>query len=196
VRTDDTGTGGLFDARVVPGRYQVQVILPRGNQHYTPVNLGAIDISSSVDLGDVRLSATTVTGGVVVDPDGVTVAQALVQVQEVGFANRSWTAVSDELGSWSLNLPDVPLEYTITPPSSRDDLALTVETGANLNELTLSEGFELSGSATWAGLAGDQPVGLASVNVSAAAEKLWAVGLTDRDGRFRLRIAEDAFPSR
>ncbi len=198
VRSDRSSEQGLFDIRVAPGTYTAEVLLTDVGQPYTAVDLGVLVVGVGMDLGDISLPGLADITGTVTDELGYQVAGALVQVEELGFGQRSWTTTTNSQGVWSLAVPGTPVAYTVTPPPDRPDLALTVpepdpsfiETaGIDGLDLTMLYGVQLDGNITWDDEGRSRPLQLSVVEVRDQQGNLWALGLTDYDGDFHIQVA-------
>ena len=188
VQTDDDG---VFTAVLPPGQWNVE-LLPPDSSGLGPVVLGPIAVARSdvADLSDVALPTKVAMVGVVADTDGIVLPGAVVSATEIGFAGRSWTAVTDIAGGFALSVPDVPLAVEILPPGDRSDLALTrltvAEPGAELLQFGLGVGVRIAGRVLFEDEA--EPVPFAVLEVRDADGTRWASGLTGPDGSFELRI--------
>jgi hypothetical protein len=141
--------------------------------------------------------------GEVRDELGQTVGGAIVTCTEVGFAGRSWSATTDPAGQFILTAPSTASSCTVTPPSDREDLALTRQPidaelamdGAARWNLTARPGSLVSGVVNVRGSATLEapPVRTlpgAVVEVRDAAGYLLGIAISDEDGRFSIRVAE------
>ncbi|MBN2799701.1 MAG: carboxypeptidase regulatory-like domain-containing protein [Deltaproteobacteria bacterium] len=107
-----SGPTGTFDVRVLPGAYRVDVI-PMSSDALSPMRLGRLDLDSDVDIGGLPLSGLVSLEGDVVGPDQIPVPSALVQIQEAGFGQRSWSVYTDALGHFSAEVSATPLEVML-----------------------------------------------------------------------------------
>ncbi len=184
-RTNDSG---VYSALVVPGVYEVEILPPASS--LTPASLGEVDASVGIGLPDTVLPGLVSVSGTVWDNNGWPVAGALVQAAETGFGKRSWTTTSDADGGWTLDVPQTGIEYTVSPPADRGDLALTVAApvaGAQgATDLVMAAGLTLSGRVIDED---DDPVEYATIEVRDQSGRLWAIAFTGSSGRFETQVA-------
>lgn len=181
-----TSATGTWDVRVLPGTWQIEV-LP--TDAWSPARIGHLAILDDEDLGDLTLTPLTRFSGVVVDPAGEPVPDTLLQVTELGFGSRTWTAVADAEGAFAVDVADTLLEITLTPSGERaEDLPLT------RLDLTPERGTEVAFStATWLkGHLYDQdaePVSWAVVEVRELDGVLLGATFTDEQGELSVGLA-------
>jgi hypothetical protein len=188
-RTDDFGN---FDTRLLSGTYQVE-LFPSDDQELTPVSLGEVTIDGPTDLGATVLPGFTVALGSVSDPIGGPVAGALVDCVEIGFAERVFTAHTDDLGQFGMLVPQMELACDLVPPSDRGDLALTpllVDLAEDdTPELTMEHGQLVTGTVRFTDDGALRPLEFAVVEVRDTKGQLLGTALTSvGDGSFSLRV--------
>lgn len=187
-----TNAPGNFDTRVPAGTYAVEVLPARGVA-LSPRALTGVRVTSDTDLGTMLLSRFSRAQVAVVDPAGVPVAGASVQAIEAGHGRRSFTAVSDDLGLAEIDLPDVPLEIALIPPSNRPDLALSWQSAtggeAMPAQLVFPEGQQLTGRIEHREGARVRGVQAAVVEIIDLHGVLRGVAVTNADGDFNATIA-------
>jgi len=188
-RTDDFGN---FDTRLLAGTYEVE-LFPTDDQQLTPVSLGEVTIEGSTDIGTTVLPAFTVALGAVSDPNGGPVAGALVDCVEIGFAERVYTAHTDEAGQFGMMAPQMSLDCDLVPPADRSDLALTplvLDLQADdTPELIMEYGQLVTGTVRYTDGGALRPLEFAVVEVRDAKGQLLGTALTNvGDGSFSLRV--------
>jgi len=188
-RTDDFGN---FDTRLLAGTYEVE-LFPSDDQELTPVALGEVTIDGPTDLGSTVLPAFTVALGSVSDPTGGPVAGALLDCVEISFAERVYTAHTDEAGQFGMMVPQMALECDLVPPAERGDLALTplvVDLAEDdTPELTMEHGQLVTGTVRYTDGGALRPLEFAVVEVRDAKGQLLGTALTNiGDGSFSLRV--------
>ena len=186
-----TNAQGIFDTRVVPGVWEVDVLGEQG-QAFSPVALGELEVADTLDVGTVYLPALRSVQGRVTDPSGLAVPDVSVRATEIGFAARTWTTSTDTMGLFDMQLPDVPMEFVLVPPATRLDVALTrvgAEPGPQGNiALTLASGVTVGGTVLWDDSGRGRPLAGAVVEIRDVDDRLWAVGATDGEGRWSLAV--------
>jgi hypothetical protein len=115
-------------------------------------------------------------------------------VQETGFIGRTWQITADDAGRFSVLAPQGPLGFTLTPPASRSDLAISRIDGDGSADDDVSLAFETGAAVHGVLRVPDDsddlvPAALCTVEVLDADGQRWAVGLTDSEGRFTLQVA-------
>jgi hypothetical protein len=189
-----TGDTGVFDTRLLPGVYDVE-LRPKEGVEFAPATLGERRISASVtDLGTVALAPMGLVSGRVTDPSGQFVPDALVTMTEIGFGQRSWSFVSDDTGGFTTLAPAVRMEFALTPPAAREELALTridVEPTQGVQiDVAFENGLPITGRVLYADPQDGQlnPVSYAVVEARDEDGTLWGQALTDAEGTYDLRV--------
>ncbi len=183
---------GNFDTQLLAGRYRVEAY-PADDQHLTPVDLGEVRVSGTLDLGLVTLPPGVNAEGVVLDPEGAPVAGALVDCEEIGFARRFYSTHTDAAGHFAFSVPRVALQCDLVPPGDRADLALTRRvvsfTAAEAALLVLDQGVLIEGRAHYDQAGTLRPLELAVIEVRDQAGQLLGTTLSRAgDGSFSVRI--------
>jgi hypothetical protein len=177
---------GNIVTQAIPGTYTLELLADVGEARSSR-RVADIRIDSTTILGDVELRPLTTIRGFAVDPSGARVSDASVRCTEVGFANRSWSGFTDEVGAYEIQAGDGGLTCILSPPGERDDLALTrVEMSPDVPEpvTVFAQGRLLEGRVVFEG----EPEELALIELRDVSGRVWATGLSDADGRFAVRV--------
>lgn len=183
---------GNFDVRLIAGTYQVELLPPTADNpadDRSPLLLTDQVLEGSPEVGPLVLAPFVEVGGIVHAAE-TPVPEARVSCQEEGFGQRTWSTYADADGLYSLQLPQVPVTCSVTPPGTRRlDLALTrtsFDAGAvgGFQNLTLVRGTRLTGKVETQG--GGEPHAVVEVRTSAG--QLLGSTLTEEDGYFELRV--------
>ena len=187
-----TDVDGGFIVRVPPGVYDVEVLPPSpldDDADHSPQRLAELTIDDDVDLGVVTLTPAIPVEGVLTDTAQQRVAGGLIACRELDFGRRSYAAVSDDDGRFSLQLPQVPMVCALTPPADRADLALTRRTydpeAMNAPTFGYDGGQRVTGTVT----RDDEPVPFAIIEVRDADGELRGSALSDAAGEWALQLA-------
>ncbi len=183
---------GTWDLSVPAGTWRAEV-LPEDGVEQTPISLGTIrlELGSNVDLGNLVLPDLVEVEGRVVDPTGTPVPQAVLRASELGFGQRQFTFVSDDSGDFFALLPEVELEFVLSPPGDwASDLSYT-RTNVDAREegekiLRFQRGERVRGIVLDSE---ERPLPWAVVEVRDNQGDLWALTLTDTEGRFDIGLA-------
>lgn len=190
--TVETSDNGNFTTLLVPGTYTMEVLPPSGSELSSARSTDLVVGSDLFELGTLELPGLHAVSGFVADPNGNPVPGAVVTAEEVGFEGRSWSAVTGSDGSYTIRLPQNPIDWTLTPPSDRSDIALTRIGGDQADPTTpvlpFESGVVVSGRVAFAADDGDRPVGLAVVEARDNLGRRWGLALTDADGAFSMRV--------
>jgi hypothetical protein len=193
---DVTPANGRFLLSAVAGTYTVEVLPPPG-EPLSPVRIRSYTIPTdgagveASALDPVRLpSFVTVSGQVVVDsPDAPPLDSAHVSCTEIGFGGRVFDAFTDAKGLFSIDVPLVPLDCEIAPPSTSDALvAAHVEIDPSQATSGYRVALPLGTLVTGAVLFEGEEEPFAFVEVRDANDVLLGTGLTGVDGRFEVRV--------
>ncbi|MEZ4319703.1 MAG: carboxypeptidase-like regulatory domain-containing protein [Myxococcota bacterium] len=186
-RVEITGvadTLGNIVTRAVRGSYTLE-ILP--DLDLTGLRVTEFEVGAPVDLGDLELAPLATFTGAAIDPFGLPVANAQVRCTELGFGGRTWSTFTSDLGRFSLDAAATSVSCAISPPGDRTDLALTrvtLDPSSAENVVEFLRGRVLEGVVRFEG----QPEDLALVEVRDTAGRVWGSTLTDRNGRFSVRV--------
>lgn len=180
---------GNFFAQAIPGMYRVDV-LPGDDDAFAPTAF-EVEVSGETDLGEVVLEGLYEWEGVITDPNGAPVDGAIVACTELDFGRRTWSTATGSGGVWELEVPEVPVVWTITPPTTRADLAMTHVQTDDPTRMSLVSGVEFTGRVLSRPYGEDAPVGYAVLEVIDAAGETRARALTDLEGVYTLRVAVD-----
>ncbi len=191
-----TGSNGNFDILVVPGTWTLEILpeeseLATSSSSRSPVALEALEVDEAVDLGRIDLPAYTSLSGIVTDPDGVPVAGAGLHLTEVGFNSRSWASYTEDDGTFTVEVPQVDLMITLTPPPDRANVLATTRLSLNPSEVTepelrIEQGQRLRGIVR---APEGEALPYALIEVHSDADALLAVTVTDGEGRFDVGVA-------
>jgi len=185
----DTDDQGRYRAQLLPGSYDVELFYG-DDTSVTPQRVSA-DIplgASSWNVGVMPLQGFANLASCLFDANGLPLAGATVQASEPGFGGRTWSATTDETGSFALFLPSMELDFVLVPttgPSAVTHLSTHPESFPQA--LRLEEGQRISGSATHDG----QPVPFALLEVRDSYDVLYAITLTDEQGEFEVWVDWD-----
>ncbi len=191
---EEVNSRGVFDAKVVPGAYRVDV-RPPNEPAGTPLLVSPtrlVDVQLPGDIGAIRLTPTTPVAVDVVarDGEGPPVPGATVECTELAFGQRTARGTTDEQGRVTLRLPDVQVRCIVTPPAE-DLLAIRRTVPFTLtppSPIVVRQGQEIRGSVLGPDGA---PEGTAWVEVRDGSDALLAYGTTDAEGRFSLQADVD-----
>jgi hypothetical protein len=184
----ETTNSGTWDARLLPGTWDIDLI-PPAELAYTSLSVGEVSLVDATEFQPEELQPfVPLSGAVVGDLGGA--AGARLNCTEVGYTNRHWSAVTDELGEYVLDLPATAVECVVSPPGSRPDLALTrslLDPAADGDvDFSLQTGEPHVGTIS---LANGEPVAFATIEVrNPETEQLLAIALTDLDGNFTIQM--------
>ena len=180
---------GVLFVKLLPGVWTVDFIPPY-SAALSPVTMtvqveeAGLELSSSVILPELVPVTMQVVG-----PGATPLAGAIVSAKVVGFDETVYSGQADADGIVRLDLPDVSLSFTITPPD--DSLAITRltanPTDADLSVLSLDTGEPVSGRV----MRPDGESGAAWTLielVDAATGTSLGTTLTDEEGRFSVQI--------
>lgn len=178
---------GRFELEVMAGEYLLEV-LPDYDAARSPVARPLTVDADDLDIGDLTLPPRVPWSAQVFGPSGEPAAQVLVVARELGFDGYTYSATTGEDGLLALELPDTPVELTLTPSDTSAAITHLVYDPADpLTELSLSPGELVSGTL----LAAGEPVPYALIEVRDEDGRLYATTLSDGEGAFALRVEED-----
>lgn len=188
---DFTSAGGRFDLDLAAGSWRIELIPPYDSA-LSPRTLTVEVDDEDIELGDVVLEDKLDLLALVVDPDHAAAADALVVAKELAYNGYTYTGSTGTDGRTDIEVPAALLELSITPadPTSAAITRVVVDTATDVvDELQLSEGVPVQGNLS----SEQEPVPFALVEVRDASGRLYATGLSDEEGAFRLRV--DSEPS-
>ncbi len=182
---DITSSRGEYRLSLLPGRYHAEFI--------APASLGLCPSQAVLDLHasedgedyDVQLSALTTIESQVLGPGGEPLAGVTVVAIERGFDGYTYTATTDKAGYFSLAVPEIKLQFILTPPEGEASVTyveVPVEEFPSI--IMLEQGDAISGNVHH----GDEPVAFALLEVRNSEDQLYATTLTDENGDFQVRV--------
>lgn len=186
VEETTTGTNGRYSVRTLPGTYEVELIPPY-TSGWGPVRLEDVSVASGVaELGQVSLSPRPLVQGLVLDPLGQPAGGVVVRAQERGFAEHVFDTLTEEDGTFALEVSDETLSWTLVPPADVEGAATRFVAGpADVHEaLRLHLGEPVDGCVG----AGESPVAFSLVEVVDGAGTSLGSALTDALGCFALSV--------
>jgi len=187
VSESTTGSNGRFSIPVLKGSYQVEFIPPH-EKGFSPEMITEVLLEDNVtELPTVNLATRGTINGQVLDALGEPAEGVILRAEEMGFNNVVYQAVTAEDGSFSLELSDTKMFWTLMPfessqgaitfgqgfPSDWDDMIVQLRTGQPINGCVVHE----DGEAAFA------PIELRSTD-----GHFYGSTFTDQEGCFDLRI--------
>lgn len=182
--TGFTDTSGNLTARVIPGTYELTLLMDRETE-LTSVQL-PITVTGDLDLGVLQVTDLTSVRGTVLDALGAPLQGAAVTCREIGFEQRTWTTSTGEGGEYTLSVAAGPLFCGAT--AGNPDLAASRESidarETTQLDFTLTPGVAIRGFVTFEGT----PEEFALVEAVDDAGTVWATAVTDGRGEYLLRL--------
>ncbi len=188
---------GTFIAKVVPGLYTIEVLPPEARTSaedpgdspgLSPARQTGVRLGLEATLDDIELQPTLEITGSLTTERGEPLAGGTVYCTEVGFDERSWFANTSDEGTFTLNLPQIPLDCLVGPPGTREDLAQGIVRFDPREDpsprFALGTGTLFRGSVVGPEGSGEA---FASIELRDQRDRLLAFGITDEDGAFALR---------
>jgi len=186
----NTDQYGHFSARVLPGRYHVEVVPPY-NTALSPLQT-VVEVGSQAteDLGRIDLEGFVPLSAVVVRPNdgGTPVEGVQIHVEVTGFDGYTYDAFTDEVGAFEIAVPRTKVSVTLTPATNAFAIRrfdLPVEEFPD--QVVLARGRRIDGTVTHEG----QPVAYAPVEVRDSNDALYAVTTTGENGTFAVRVDQE-----
>ena len=184
-----SANGGEWAQRLLPGTWQAEYIPPYDPDSALSPTSVEFTVTGNTELEAVALPAKVSVTIDVVDPRNSPLPFVVVSARERGFENYLYTGSTDESGSLTLELPPVPLDIRLTPPTA--EWAITHYSlndpgsvaGSDL-ELSLSQGELVEGILEVDG----EPVPYAYIEVMNETDDLYGTALSDENGAFSIRI--------
>ena len=183
-----TDQNGLFRVQVLEGQYNVEYI-PSYSRSLSPAD-DWYDISftyGTQDIGSVALHDFNTVKALVVDAAGEPLPDAGVTARQTGFSAYSYSAVSDEEGYFTMDLPRSEFDFSVIPPQD-SDAAVTHIFGVRPEEL--GDEIALPGGEVVEGVVryDAESVSYALVEFRDESGNLFAHTVTDSEGNFEVRI--------
>ena len=154
---DETNSSGEFTIRALPGEWTVEVIPP--NETLSDASSLEFDqtiATSNQGLGTIELPAKVPVQRRVVGVEGQSAGSVVLTFYQQGFNGGTYNVITDGDGSFSLDLPDVPMTVYMNPLTSpgaaitrRELLQPSTDTST---VWSLSDGIAISGAVNIAGL--------------------------------------------
>jgi hypothetical protein len=133
-----------------------------------------------MQLGELQTVACQILG-----PDGEPLDGVTVVATERGFDGYTYAATTDESGHFELAVPDVKLQFVLTPPEGEASVTYVDAPVADFPAIImLEEGDAITGTVKQ----DDQAVAFALVEVRDSDDQLYATTMTDEKGRFEVRV--------
>ena len=183
-------TDQIVLTRVPEGIYDVEVLPPTegSGADYTPIRLTNVVVEGDTDLGTLVMPAMRRVEGSVADPQQQLIPRVAVSCREDGFGGRAWATVTSSEGSFTLDLPQVPVTCSFTPPVELTAVALTRRSFDAADSIapsfTLAEGQTVTGRVTRDG-EGEE---LVVVELHDREERLLGSALTDEEGNWTMQV--------
>lgn len=175
---------GDFNLDVMSGSYTLEVI-PAYEAERSPVSLGFEVEQSAVELGEITIPPRIQWSGQVINIDGAPVPDALVVAREKGFDRYTYSATTGSDGVVLLDLPDVDLELTLTPPdASSATTFVELAAGQQNPSLMLDVGIPVEGTLDLDG----EVVPFALIEIVTTEGKRLGTAISDGEGRFSTRV--------
>ena len=181
---------GTITLDLLPGTWTIEVWPSTEQADLTPW-VAAWTVTEDAKFGDITLNPPTRMSGIVTRPNGDGAEGVTVTAREIGFGGYSFSATTDETGSYTLDVPRSPLMVQAIPAIAasgaytNQELDLTSAASTEGFDIPLATGALLSGVATLDGA----PVPFALVEIYDHAEELLlARTLTGADGAYNVRI--------
>jgi len=183
-------TGQLVLVRLPPGVYDVEVLPPAegAGASYTPTRIEDVVVEDDTDLGTLVLEPTWLVRGTVSDPRQQLIASVAVACREDDFGRRSWSTVTDAEGAFELDLPQVSVTCSLTPPVEFTSVALTRRRFDPRDNIAPS--FQLAAGQTVSGRVARDGEGepLVVVELRDRDELLLGSALTDDEGAWTMQV--------
>ncbi len=186
----NTDQYGQFSARVLPGRYLVEVVPPYNtalSPLQTVAEFGDTDVA---DLGTIDLERFVPLSSIVVEPgtNGAPVEGVQVHVEVVGFDGYTYDTFTNEVGIFELEVPHTKLSVRLTPAAEAFAVRrLDVPVDEFPDQVVLGRGRRISGTVTHEG----QAVAYAPIEVRDSDGALYATTTTDGSGDFSVRVEQE-----
>ena len=178
---------GSFELDLMAGEYLLEVI-PEYDAGRSPVARPVTISGTDLDLGDITVPERVPWSVQVLGPDGSPASNALVVAREIGFDGYTYSATAGADGLLTMELPDTPVELTITPSDASAAIThITYDPASAQAELHLSAGTPLSGTLSTEG----EPVSYALIEIRDEDGRLYGTTVSDGDGAFALRVESD-----
>jgi len=187
------GANGTILTWVVEGVYTIEVLPPSvdSGPDFSPARVTGVVLEENLtQLGTLTVSPLVPVTGQVVDEERGAIPDAVVTCVEEEFDHRFWTTVALADGTYSIDLPTVPIYCDVAPPAGTS-LATTrvaFDPGqVQEMDFTIPAGVWVTGEVTIDGAA--EP--FAIVNVYDESERLLGFGSTDIGGLFAIPVDLD-----
>lgn len=185
----ETSSDGEWAQRLLPGLWLAEFIPPFDAEGVLSPMSMEFTVDGATEVETVALPRRVSVDIDVVDPANTPLPFVIVTATELGFDGYRYTGTTDESGTLSMELPPVPLDIRLTPPTAEwaithyqlDDPAALA--GSRV-ELQLSQGQLVEGILE----AGGEPVPFAYVEIADAYDDVYGAALTDENGSFSVRI--------
>lgn len=175
---------GAFNLDVMNGSYTLEVI-PAYEAQRSPVSL-AVDINDrDVSIDEIVVPGRTMWSGQVLDESGAPVPNALVVARETGFDHYNYSATTGSDGIVLLELPETPLDLTLTPPDDQSAITFySLQPGEPNPDLILESGVPIAGILELEG----EPVPFALIELTTSDGRKVGTALSNGDGAFSVRV--------
>jgi hypothetical protein len=182
-----TGSNGRFSIPVLQGVYQVEFI-PSQDEGFSPQLIREISLEGDVtEIGTVNLVAREQISGQVLDALGQPAEGVILRAEEIGFNNVVYQTVTNQDGTFEIEVSDTELFWTLIPTDSTQG-AITFGEGTPANWdgmiVQLKTGQPISGCIVHEdGVAAFAPLELRNME-----GRFFGGSFTDENGCFDLRI--------